>query len=529
MNLTKIQKILLAISTGVLMSLPWLQIGLGYILLFAFVPFLFLEDYFYENRDKFSAIKIFNLTYLSMFFWNLLSLWWIAYATLGGTIGTILINPIFYTIVLYLFHLVKRRLGKKIGYLSFIFLWIAFEHLHFHWEMSWPWITLGNGFGGNIQLIQWYEYTGVFGGTLWILISNIAIFTLLKKIISKKKYNKQIWQTAIIIFVPVIISLLIYYTYDEKSNPQNIVVVQPNIDPYNEKFDGMSPKDQLFKILDLAKSKTNDNTDFIVCPETALVRPIWEEKITEYPEHEEIKTFLTRYPKTKMIIGLSSMHQYKKGDEIPATARKFDNEDLYYDSYNTAMQIDSSEKIQFYHKSQLVIGVEKVPFPQILNTIALDLGGTVGSLGIQEERSVFVSDKDSCKIAPIICYESVYGEFLSDFVKNGANLIFIITNDGWWEDTPGYKHHLSYASLRAIETRRSIARSANTGISCFVNQRGEILQKTDWWKADAISGTINSNDKITFYTIYGDYIGKICDYFSILILLLALSVKFKKK
>jgi apolipoprotein N-acyltransferase len=529
MKFTKSQRIILAATTGVLMSLPWLQIGLGYVLLFAFVPLLFLEDFIYENREKYSTLKMFNLSYISMFFWNALSLWWIAYATLGGTIGTILINPIFYSIVMFLFHVVKRNVGKKIGYLSLIFFWIAFEHIHFIWEMSWPWITLGNAFGGNIQLVQWYEFTGSLGGTLWILISNIAIFTLLKKIINRKKYTKQIWQTAIIFLVPIIISLSIYYTYEEKSNPRNIVVVQPNIDPYNDKFGGMSAKDQLFKILDLAKSKTDNKTDFIVAPETALVRPIWEEKIKEYPEYEEIKTFLSQYKKAKMVIGLSSMKAYQEGEEISPTARKFSDTEKYYESYNTALNIDSSGNLEFYHKSKLVIGVEKIPFPLILNSIALDLGGTVGSLGTQKERTVFNSKNDSVKIAPVICYESVYGKFLSDFVKNGANLIFIITNDGWWEDTPGYKHHLSYASLRAIETRRSIARSANTGISCFINQRGEILQKTDWWKADVISGTINANNKITFYTIYGDFIGKICLYFSILILLLALVVIFKKK
>jgi apolipoprotein N-acyltransferase len=88
-------------------------------------------------------------------------------------------------------------------------------------------------------------------------------------------------------------------------------------------------------------------------------------------------------------------------------------------------------------------------------------------------------------------------------------MIFIITNDGWWKNTPGYHQHLSFARLRAIETRRSIARSANTGISCFINQRGDVLQPTGWWVEAAIKGSINANDEITFYVKFGDYIARI--------------------
>ena len=156
-----------------------------------------------------------------------------------------------------------------------------------------------------------------------------------------------------------------------------------------------------------------------------------------------------------------------------------------------------------------------------LDKFAIDLGGMSGSLGKQDERSVFTSPLTPLQrergtrqlaVAPVICYESIYGEFLSGYIKNGAQLIFIMTNDGWWGDTPGYRQHLSYASLAAIETRRSIARSANTGISCFINQRGDISQQTNWWTPCAIKGTINSNSEMTFYVKHGDYIGRIAAY-----------------
>ncbi len=171
-----------------------------------------------------------------------------------------------------------------------------------------------------------------------------------------------------------------------------------------------------------------------------------------------------------------------------------------------------------------VVPVEKMPFPRLLNPlseIAFDLGGTVGGLGKDEIRKTFVRCGDSLKVAPLICYESIYGEFCTGFVQNGAELIIIITNDGWWGETPGYRQHLSFASLRAIELRKSIARSANTGVSCFVNQRGDIQQATKYGVPAVIKQDINANSELTFYAIYGDYIGRLSMFVAALLLLVS--------
>ena len=105
----------------------------------------------------------------------------------------------------------------------------------------------------------------------------------------------------------------------------------------------------------------------------------------------------------------------------------------------------------------------------------------------------------------------------------------IITNDGWWGDTPGYRQHLSYASLRAIETRRSIARSANTGISALINQRGDIIANTAWWERDYINGSLKLNDKITLFVKYGDIIGRVSKFLFFLLALMAISRFISRK
>ena len=175
------------------------------------------------------------------------------------------------------------------------------------------------------------------------------------------------------------------------------------------------------------------------------------------------------------------------------------------------MYLRQNGEIELYHKSKLVPGVEKLPYPQFfkfLGPLAIDLGGMVGTHGTQDYRTVFFhSQNKQPAAAPVICYESIYGGYVSEYVKNGASLICIITNDGWWSDSPGYKQHLQYATLRAIENRRHIARSANTGISGFINQRGDFMQTSEWWKQAELRGTVKLNTELTVYSRTGELIG----------------------
>ncbi|HEY1037947.1 MAG TPA: apolipoprotein N-acyltransferase, partial [Bacteroidia bacterium] len=199
---------------------------------------------------------------------------------------------------------------------------------------------------------------------------------------------------------------------------------------------------------------------------------------------------------------------------------------------NAAIQIDSSINVQVYRKSKLVPGSEIMPFLWLIKPLekyALDMGGTVGSLGLQKDRSVFKSPDNTLAIAPIICYESVYPEYITEYVKNGANMLFIVTNDGWWGDTPGYKQHLAYGALRAIETRKPIARSANTGISCFVNEKGEAYNKTNWWEPAIIQADLNPNTFQTIFVKLGDVLAKASLMLTGILFVLGVYRRFRRK
>ncbi len=438
-------------------------------------------------------------------------------------------NALLMTIVFLLVHKVKKRVGEKWGSVLFVSFWITFEFLHLDWDLSWTWLTLGNAFADTPNWIQWYEYTGVFGGSLWVLIINCFIF----KIVSNFKieiFKKQLIGLTLLLVIPILISYSILAFVSPLKESINIVAVQPNIDPFNEKFVAGGYEGQLQKMLQLAKQKTDTTTDYLIFPETALTEELWENELLQSTSIKTLKQFLTQFPKLEIISGASTAKVYQPNETLSATARKFTLQDGYYDSYNTALQVNNSNLIQIYHKSKLVPGVEKMPFPSIfkyLGKFAVDLGGTTGSLGIQKERSVFVSTDGKIKAAPVVCYESVYGEYVSGYIKNGAQFIAIITNDGWWGDSPGVIQHLKYGALRAIETRRYIVRSANTGISCIITDKGEIQQDTKWWTPAVIKAEIKLNNVLTFYTRYGDYIARIAMYLSLLLILYSWLLRFR--
>ena len=184
----------------------------------------------------------------------------------------------------------------------------------------------------------------------------------------------------------------------------------------------------------------------------------------------------------------------------------------------------------FVHKSKLVPGAEIIPFSDIfpfLEDWSIQSGGPSGSLGVEKEPMIFKTNRFN--FAPVICYESVYGEWVTEQCRKGAELICVATNDGWWGDTPGYKQHMSFSRLRAIENRRSVVRSANTGISCFINQRGDVLQPTDWWVPASIRQEVNLNSEQTFYTTYGNILGRSLGFVSVLLLLFTFVKRFTKK
>lgn len=525
---------LLAILSGLLFSAGWFS-PFTILIFFAWVPLLLIEDKISkgENFTR-KKLKIIGFSYLAFFVWNICVTWWVGYASLGGAALAIICNPLFMCIAFMIWYNLKQRINKSWAIWLLIPIWLGYEYGHTLWDLTWSWLIMGNAFAFVHHWIQWYEFTGTSGGSLWILIVNILFFNIIKN----KNYSiKQIAKPVAIIAVPILFSysILMFGSTNSassvaKNKTYKTLIVQPNVDPYNDKF-FFEPKVQLHNLLKQLNGKLDSTIDFLVLPETYLTENIFEgHEDDSYSLHFLMDSIIQLYPKIIIISGANTIYAFRHGEVKSSTARKFSDVDEYFDSFNTAMQLNN-DGITYYHKSKLVPGVERMPFPSLfkpLESFAIDLGGTMGSLGTQEERSVLFSHDKKVGIAPVICYESAYSDYVAEYIRNGANLIFIITNDGWWENTPGHKQHLAYAKLRAIETRREIARCANTGISCFITPYGEIEQATAYWEEAVIVKNMTPNNTQTLFVKFGDLISYASSFIAILLFILSQLLRFKK-
>ncbi len=532
--------LLLALLSALLFSIPFFQWGTGLLLMVAFVPLLLVEDEIAKRKRKHAKKdrkgSILGYALITFVVFVLLTTWWIYWATWTGPIASVIVNGGYMTLTFLVFHRVRRRLGDRLGYASLVFFWLAFEFLYIRAQINFPWIVLGNGFANDVMMIQWYEWTGALGGSLWVLVMNVLVFKLVKGYLEKRSLSANRlrlgWVLGVLV-VPLLFSMVRYFTYEEQDDPYEMVVLQPNIDPF-EKF-GSVPQDvQTEYLLHIADSLVTPETDYIIGPETFINSPgLWLRLIDQHPEVLKLQAFLQDYPKAKLVIGASTFKLYKEPSEFTSTSRLYRSGPDRWDYFNSAFQLDASGEIPVYHKSMLVTGVEKMPHKELLGflgNLVVNLGGTMRGNGYQEFRETFASPQDGTRVAPVICWESVFGEYVSDYVgEAGANFLFIITNDGWWKDTPGHRQHNSFARLRAIETRRSVARSANTGISSLIDQRGVELARIGWWERSGLRGTLNKNDKITFYVKHGDYLGRIAVLLTVILLLYSIVFRYIKK
>ncbi|MBO6213004.1 apolipoprotein N-acyltransferase [Algoriella xinjiangensis] len=518
-----------AIASGLLLTAGWPSHGFPLLLFIAFVPLLLTEHQISQRAEfKKKGRKIFGLSFLAFIIWNAIVIWWLHFAKETDANGDlqnswlaylipVIANAFFMSIVFQIYHWVKTKAGNIYGLVFLPAIWISFEKLHLNWELTWPWFNLGNGFAKWYEWVQWYEYTGTFGGTLWIWVTNLVIFYYLTAYINKKEINylnKLGIFGGLLIAVPIGISYIIYANYEEKGKALHALILQPDLDPYNEKYmkDGLQIYDELKQ---LAVKNMQPNTQFVVAPETAI--PGSSALVFDNLYNDLIIQDIQQWTNSKkdlhFVTGASVMRIYPVASLATESASVMKDGITWYDAYNSALQLGSNDSIQIYHKSKLVPGVENFPYRSFLMPIIgefmLNFGGTTKTLGTQPNRSVFKNKTNAAAVAPIICYESIYGEYTTEYVREGANVLFTMTNDSWWGSTDGHRQLLLYGNLRAIENRRAIVRSANSGVSAFVNQRGDIMKSLPYGEQGALNGTVLMNSELTFYTKYGDVLARV--------------------
>lgn len=502
--------LLLGLLSGALLWAAWPVSPCTPLIFIGFIPLLVLAERAISTRLFFIS------SYLGLLVWNIGTTWWIWNATAAGAVAAWLANSLLMSIPWILYWISKNKMPRAGRYVLLMVCWMGFEYLHLQdWGLSWPWLTLGNVFAMRPDWVYWYSFTGTAGGTGWIWVVNLLLFHHL--LICKFKLISQTYKwgalALTLILAPILISTQrLYPRLDAPSEKLEVVIVQPNIDPYQKIANGTTAA-QIEKLVGLSKESLTDSTRLLVWPETALYSPFGfnENNLREQGYLDPVWQLLKEYPKLTLFTGVESYRwvvsptRFSRVSSAGSTA---------FEAYNAGVVLSDQQPEIFYHKSMLVPGVETLPwFLRFMNSWFEKFGGVTAGYAKQDHRTTLPT-KSAFTLAPAICYESIYGNFMRRYIKNGANLIVIITNDGWWKNTPGHRQHLQYARLRAIETRTWVARSANTGISAFIDPTGTLIEPKGYNQEATIRKTIPVIPPTsTIYVQWGDWV-------SILVLLL---------
>lgn len=538
-------KLALSVLTGLILSLAWYVRGAAIIIMLAFVPLFWLSDISLKEGKRNAFGRGILLFYPAFFVFNLITTYWIAYCTLPGAAAAIIANALLQTLVFAAWHACRKQVQNHVlQAVMLISFMVAFEYLHLNWDLTWPWLTLGNVFANMPAMVQWYSITGTLGGTVWVLLCNFLVYCEPLTRLEQKKHPRKAGSilTLACLLLPMLISLVMYKLADrkiDKNIPLEAVIVQQNTDPWVEEY-SLTNTQEIQRILNVAQPYINEKTNLVITPESAIAHTIDMEALrkhtfmegdTRFEGFSLLDSITTVYPNLNFVLGLStvSISDHKTS---PVAQEYITGQ--FMEFFNTAGFYNKNGLVSHYHKSRLVPGVEKMPFPKVfafLEDALIKLGGSNSSLGNDTEQRTFEFEVDGkqMRIGAAICYESVYGELVGNFVKNGANLLCVITNDSWWDDSPGHRQHFEMSRLRAIETRRYVLRAANGGFSGVIDPLGKVLEKTNYDERTAIQTTVYAQNNETFYVKHGDYLARIGIILTIIGIIYSIIAPFLRK
>ena len=514
----------LAVGSGLFLGLafpPSPFYSLAYV---AFVPFLFL---FSRMRTIGQCVRY---SYLFLFAFHVVTVYWTGGYThakdiwlITANVALVTLHPFFYFPSVLLAFFVWKRVGTVAGLFSFTFLWISYEYAHSLGEFSFPWMTIGNSQAYDLARIQIVEYTSTYGLSFVLLVFNSVSFLLLLNLASNR-WKQWSWQTIIsvllLLFVyvgPWLYGRKVLATSSKAGTALAVGIVQPDFDPWEKWGEGFTSKWDSYQIqfntmLDETRRLATSNPDLILWPETAIPFQILLPRYMNYRDEllrvvDSTRTpVFTGFPHLKIV---DSVH-------ASVTAQRIGQSSTFVESYNAAVLVEPGGNLSpIYRKIVLVPFAERIPYANALQFLIEPLKWQVGisSWGKGADTLVYRMKTRSgaeVRFSGMICYESVYPNFVRELVHRGAEFLVVLTNDSWWGNTSGTYQHAAYASFRAVENRRWVVQCANGGISEYVDPTGAVHVSTRMYSAARWISTIETSNTETYYTRHGDIFAQTC-------------------
>lgn len=493
------RELILGFVSGLLLGISFPPFPFPIFIFFALIPYLSII----ERKDGLAEINRF--TYYTIFFFTLITLYWVGswtkeadpFLMISGVL-LMFINPALFMIPSTLYYFCKKSLNKNYALFLFPFFWVSFEYAYSLTDLRFPWLTLANSLPYFNWFIQIADIIGAYGISLIVLYINIFLYLFFKQYIQTKRQDLQLVCVAILLFIfPVIYGMYKTFAFQHESKKIKVGLVQPNLNPW-DKWEAGNLDEQLNLYLKLSQKAVEQGAKLIVWPESAL--PVYLLS-GNYPyEVEKIHQFVDSN-NVYLMTGMPDAAFYFNLDEAPPEAKRTRSGDVAYTSYNSILLFSPySSSVQKYRKIKLVPFGEKVPFVEQLPFLGDLIKWQVGisSWNVGKEQTVF--NFMNIKAAAVVCIESIYPDFVAEFIQQDAELLVVVTNDSWYGYSSGPFQHKEIASLRAIENRRTVIRAANGGISCIIDPLGRTVSETKLFTKNVLVGYAELRNEKTFYT-----------------------------
>lgn len=546
----------LGILSGIILGVSFPPFPFYCLAFIGFIPLL----YVLIVKEK----GFFWLSYLSFFVYHGITAWWIGswqpvnddsqtWLRIAG-IAVWIIHPFFFCIPIYAFRYISKRLGSDLALWMFPLLWVSFEWLHSLFDIAFPWLTVGYTQVYNSLWAQFADIFGIWGLSFLIILVNVIILKIILLIIKNQirlnsirflfKNRKFIFYLIAILLIIIIPSIyggirIDQFNHKELLNSKKSIrigIIQPNINPWEKWQSRTNVIKQIRKHFYLQDSliKSIDSIDLFIWSETAI--PNFSDAFNTQHDFSLLKQVADSL-NVSILSGFADIELLSNKDSLPAVAQRYwNNPEIYYVAYNSALIVNSGNSAlnkQIYHKMKLTPFSERIPFVELFSFLipVLDWGVGISNWekGKEQTPLFFIKGDKKANIGVIICIESIYPAFVANFASLGSDLLVVITNDGWYDNTFGPEQHYLIACMRAIETRRYIARCANTGISGFITPSGQSLKKAPVQVPIAIYEDIPLLKNSSVYVILGDFLPVISFICSVLIILYTFFIKKIKK
>ena len=485
------KNLILVLLSGLLFGLSFIDIGVGFLCFFAFVPYLYFII-------KATPKQAFLFGFLFGLFVTLITLYGVFNVKLIAFIGLLIALPLYFAILSVFLRKVHESF-PKIFLWVFPIIWIGFEYVMTLGSLNFPWLNVGYSLSNYYLLIQAADLLGIYGLSLLVMFINVLLF----KTLSGR--TKQFLVILIIFVLWIGYGIYRDKTIKLKSSELKIGIIQLNVMQEDKwKPEKLVPTIDEYENQVRILAQVND-VDLVILPESA---------IPTYILHEpQYRKRLQNYALENKIYVLTGFPDYAV--EMVKNHPK-------YKFYNSATMIDTAGIFhEKYNKIRLVPFGERIP---LLSTFPILEKLQFGQANFEFGTTYPLYKIDDLNFSILICFEGVFPEISRNYAKIGADVLVVITNDAWFKQTVLPHEHANNTKIRAIETRLPLIRAANTGISYIVNPKGRTVIKTDVYEKINITSTlkVKESDRKTVFVNFGYLFAPLCFWFSFVIIIISI-------